>query len=793
MKKPLVIGMVLTLVSGSLSIPLSPEVSAAKNEQTDKKLEQMKVIEKMENSNNKKHVKVKWDKKRGVPEFITGDLSESSIDSEKEVLSFLEENRDLFSLQNGTFNILHVTTDELGMSHYKVELQVDGIPVYGSELIVHTDKNGTVTSMNGQVEPKLENKKWKKRVKLSSHEAIQKAESALSFAPTSNSYSAEPSAKLFLYQDKKKWQPVYLIDLQYIQPEAGRTQVFVNAGNGKIVETIDMTQEAATTGTGKGSSGETVTLQTYQSNGTYYLYDTSKPMDGIIRTYTANQGSSLPGNYVTDADNNFQSSNQAAAVDAHYFAGLTYDYYYDTHGRNSYDNNGSDLISTVHYGSNFNNAFWNGSQMVYGDGDGSTFSPLSGSLDVVAHELTHAVTDTTANLVYQDQPGALNESMSDVFAVIVEAENGDFDWQLGEDIYTPGTPGDALRSLENPELYDQPSHMDDYYNTSADNGGVHTNSGIPNKAFYYIANDIGLDKSGDIYYRALTSYLTSQSDFEDARNALLQSAEDLYGANSTEYQAVSDGYAAVGIGSNSGTSNDTFEPNDTTNNAHAIESGENYNSYISSGSDVDYYTFTSSETGTIQASLKNLPGDYDLYLYDSSGTLLAQSENGNTNSESISYSSTAGGTFFLKVVGYNGASSTSVAYQLSATYPTNSQTTAQWYYESASAETAHPYANNYQGGHTYTKVGAQKVALHFSRFETEAGYDYVEIKDKNGNVTATYDGAKSAFWVIVDGDTISTNLVTDSIITKYGYSIDQVGYFSDQQLAKKKSNIESIK
>ncbi|UFT99683.1 M4 family metallopeptidase [Radiobacillus kanasensis] len=785
MKKTLTVGMMLTLVVGSLSTPFSPEVSAAKNEQTDQKLEQMKVLEKLEKSNTKKHVKVDWDKKRGVPEFISGDISKSTIDSDEDVLSFLEENRDLFSLKTGSFSILDVTTDELGMTHYKVELKVDDIPVYGSELIVHTDKNGMITSMNGQVEPKLEKVKWKKRVKLTEKEAIHKAETVLSFDPTSKSYSTDPNTKLVLYQDKKKWLPAYLVDLQYIQPEAGRKQVFVSAVNGKIVESIDMTQEAATTGTGVGSDGETVNLQTYQSGGTYYLYDTSKPMDGIIRTYTANQGTSLPGSYVTDSDNNFRSSSQAAAVDAHYFAGLTYDYYHETHGRNSYDNNGSDLVSTVHYGSNYNNAFWNGSQMVYGDGDGSTFSPLSGSLDVVAHELTHAVTDTTANLVYQNQSGALNESMSDVFAVIIEAESGDFDWQLGEDVYTPGTPGDALRSLENPELYDQPSHMDDYYNTSADNGGVHTNSGIPNKAFYYIASDIGLDKSGDIYYRALTNYLTSQADFEDARNALLQSAVDLYGANSTEYQAVTDGYAAVGIGSNSGTNNDTYEPNDTTSEAHQIENGTNYDSYIYSGSDVDYYTFTSSEAGTIQASLTNLPGDYDFYLYNSSGTLLAQSENSSNNSESISYSASATGTYFLKVVGYNGASSSSTAYQLSATYPTGSQETAQWYYESASAETAHPYANNYTGGHTYTKSGAQKVALHFSKFETEAGYDYVEIKDKNENVTATYDGTKSDFWVIVDGDTISTNLVTDYSVTKYGYKIDQVGYFSDQQLSTK--------
>ena len=161
--------------------------------------------------------------------------------------------------------------------------------------------------------------------------------------------------------------------------------------------------------------------------------------------------------------------------------------------------------------------------MIYGDGDGRTFIPLSGANDIVAHEITHGVTQETAGLVYRDQSGALNESFSDVFGYFVDND----DFLMGEDVYTD-RDGDALRSMSDPEEYGQPSHMDDYVNTSSDNGGVHTNSGIPNKAAYNTIRSIGKDKAQQIYYRALTDYLSSNSDFQDAKDALHQSALDLY-------------------------------------------------------------------------------------------------------------------------------------------------------------------------------------------------------------------------------------------------------------------------
>lgn len=623
------------------------------------------------------HKKVSWDSKKGIPDFVTGKLSDKKVASKSQAVQFLEDNKSLFKIGAGEFRVKSESTDDLGMTHYRTEMTVDGIPVYGTDLYVHVDANGDVYAVNGQVEPRLQNKKWSQKVKLSGNEAETKAEEFLDL-PSSMEYTTKAST-LYLYKSDKKWQPAYLIEQAFLDPYAARQFTFVSAEDGTVLESYDVLADAASTGTGVTLDGTTVQLNTYESGGTYFLQDTTKPMNGVIETYTANNRKRLPGSTVSDSDNVFDSSIQAAAVDAHVNAGITYDYYYETFTRNSYDNNGASLISTVHYDRNYNNAFWNGTQMVYGDGDGSVFSPLSGALDVIAHELTHAVTEKTANLVYQDQPGALNESMSDVFGMIVEAYNGDTDWLMGEDVYTPGVEGDALRSLSNPELYDQPSHMDNYYVTTSDNGGVHTNSGIPNKAFYNIATSIGLDASADIYYRALTTYLTSQSDFADARNGLLQAATDLYGEASAEYNAVNDGFLAVGIDGSSGGGNetpdsDTFEPNNSFNEAYGpLVSGTTYESYISTSTDSDFYMFEAEAGQSISVDLGNLPGDYDLYLYDSNRSLVGASENAMTRNESISYSAGQSGTYYVEVVGWNGAMSTTIPYHLTVTVQTSTK------------------------------------------------------------------------------------------------------------------------
>ena len=263
-----------------------------------------------------------------------------------------------------------------------------------------------------------------------------------------------------------------------------------------------------------------------------------------------------------------QGATGDAAIDAaHDNAGLVHEFYKTVLGRDSIDGRGMQMKSVVHYGSKFNNAYWDGEKMTYGDGDGKLFKPLSLGLDVVAHEMAHGVTEHTAGLAYRNQSGALNESWSDVFGELVEiwAENragfGSPDamkgaeWLIGEDVFTPGTTGDALRSMKTPGTGykgdPQPGHMKDYKKMSSDNGGVHVNSGIPNKAAYEAAVRIGGEKLAKIWYAALTDYLKPNASFQDAANATLAAASKLYGQGA-ESQAILDAWTSVGITAKAG-------------------------------------------------------------------------------------------------------------------------------------------------------------------------------------------------------------------------------------------------
>jgi Zn-dependent metalloprotease len=284
--------------------------------------------------------------------------------------------------------------------------------------------------------------------------------------------------------------------------------------------------------------------------------------------YDAKQGSQLPGTKVRGEGD--PAGADPGVNEAYDGSGITYDLYNNVYGRNSIDNNGLKLDSTVHYQKGYDNAFWNGQQMVYGDGDEDLppeqrlFNRFTIALDVIGHELTHGVTQYEANLRYLTQSGALNESISDVFGSLVKQYNrqqtaADADWIIGEGLFTSNVNGVGIRSMKAPgTAYNdpvlgkdpQPSHMKDYVNTLNDNGGVHINSGIPNHAFYVVAREIGgyaWEKAGAIWYRALTVKLQSGSNFLDAANLTFEAAAELFGGGSLEQKAVQTGWTEVGI------------------------------------------------------------------------------------------------------------------------------------------------------------------------------------------------------------------------------------------------------
>jgi bacillolysin len=321
--------------------------------------------------------------------------------------------------------------------------------------------------------------------------------------------------------------------------------------------------------TARDLAGADRTFGTYQhSDSRYYLIDAAQPMFDPARSrfpdqtvgaiVTMDMANSKPTSpvyrHLTTTDNVWRDPK---AVSAHFNAFLSYDYFLKAHGRNSINGVGGTIRSYINVvdaaGLAMDNAYWNGNAMFYGNGR-TLLTPLTEALDVGGHELTHGVIGATAALRYRGQSGAINESMADIFGVMIDRD----DWTLGEDIVkTTYFPTGAMRSLANPNqglakthMAWQPAHMNQYMNlpltVEGDNGGVHINSGIPNHAFYKFAVEVGKEKAEQVYYRALTRYLGASSQFIDLRLAVTTAAKDLYGE--AEVKAAENAFAAVGIG-----------------------------------------------------------------------------------------------------------------------------------------------------------------------------------------------------------------------------------------------------
>jgi len=278
--------------------------------------------------------------------------------------------------------------------------------------------------------------------------------------------------------------------------------------------------------------------------------------------YDARKSARLPGTRVRSEGD--PPGVDPAVNEAYDGAGATYDLYREAYGRNSIDDRGMPLVSTVHYRVGYDNAFWDGSQMVYGDGDGKLFQRFTRAVDVIGHELTHGVTQYEAGLEYADQPGALNESFSDVFGSLVKQRalgqtTKEADWLIGVGLFTAAVRGKALRSMAAPgTAYDdkligrdpQPADMAHYVETADDNGGVHINSGIPNRAFFLAATAIGghaWEKAGRVWYVTLRDRLRPRSEFKDAASLTISVAKELFGARGAVAKAVADAWTQVGV------------------------------------------------------------------------------------------------------------------------------------------------------------------------------------------------------------------------------------------------------
>lgn len=534
----------------------------------------------------------------------------------------------------------NIWEDEMGYTHVRLQQYFNGLEVFGGEILLH-GKSGVLNRFNGTYYPTPQisdfNPEFQKQQAID--KVIGDVSTLTTYAPLSDDIKAflqynGPEASLVIYHYDRNLNSERLAWHVIIRPNVlDWYQYFVDAKTGEIINKFNNScTDGPATAQAVDLNGVTQTIHTYMTNGKYYLIDASRPM------FKPGQ-STMPDNPVgaivtLDADNNTMSDlkvyynvssdnswNNPAGVSAHFNAGKTYEYYKNTHGRNSIDGNGGTIISIINVaddnGGGLDNAFWNGQAMFYGNGN-QMFYPLAGALDVGGHEMTHGVIQHTANLVYQNESGAINEAMADIGGTMVDRD----DWQLGEDIIPPNSqyfPTGALRDMQNPhnggnsfsDPSYQPANVSEMYHGSSDNGGVHTNSGVINHAYYLLATGVTKIKAEKIFYRALSNYMTQSSQFIDCRLAFESAAKDLYGNNSNEFNAVVNAFYSVGIGQQGGGGQGSGTPGDLSENP-----GQDYILSVDVNSDNNNSLYISSTQGDnfipiSQSKLKRKPSITD--------------------------------------------------------------------------------------------------------------------------------------------------------------------------------------
>ena len=518
-----------------------------------------------------------------------------------------------------------------GLTQTRYQQYVGDASVFGGQVTVIEDASGTPVTVVGAHFPGLDAANAKSLTRSSARDVVEKRIGTR--GQWTSTLRIDPrSGKRFF-------------EVESIR-DTSRPVRWVNAANGQIIKAFNAIAE----GHGPGVKGDDKTFATTQnaSTGRYEL----KSPDGRYVTYSADNGTSS-ATLMTD-DNDVWDLNkaklvapsQAPGVDAHYYAGVVDDFYGDTFNRDSIDGNGMPIISVVHYDKNYCNAFWNGAYMTYGDGNGRDCLALSGGLDVDGHELTHGVTDHTSNLIYENESGALNEAFSDMMGNTIEfyaASNnldpaGSPDFRIGEDVINASTPATAgFRNMGEPGEFADPDHVVDKFTGPEDGGGVHTNSGIANHAYFLTVQGgqnrgctapivthtedcdvtvpaLGLAKAAQIYYAGFTS-LPEYANFCDARNATVAVAK---GGDRT---AVGAAWDAVGV--KNGCTPASPPPPPCQGNPNATLPIESPHPYGNNGDCT--WTYDNGSAGfSFHFSQLDVEKDFDyVYVKDANGTTLA--------------------------------------------------------------------------------------------------------------------------------------------------------------------------
>ncbi|MFD1873343.1 M4 family metallopeptidase [Hymenobacter bucti] len=558
-------------------------------------------------------------------------------------------------------------TDQLGFSHQKFDQYYKGVKVEHATYTVHA-RGGAVESLSGDYEKIA---KLDVAPALSAEAALGRAlaavgakkymwqdaveEAGLKASENNTGATYRPQGELVIVRDGRRdaeTGPLVLawkFDI-YAQAPVSRAYFYVDAHTGEVVLRDAIIKHAGATGSFATAYSGTRSVATETATGGYRLREYTRGSG--IETYNCKKGNSYTAaTDFVDADNSWTDAeyNNAnydnVAGDAHFGAQATYDYWKAVHARNSYDNAGAKIKSYVHFDdtpsttAGYENAYWNGSVMTYGDG-ASRFKPLT-ALDVCGHEIGHAVCEKTANLTYSAESGAMNEGFSDCWGASIEKYTvdqlgltGKSTWDIGEDIMKAGG---ALRSMSDPNLYGQPAYYKgkNWASTASpsstnDNGGVHTNSGVLNYWYYLVAvgksgtnevgntfavTGLGLTDAAKILYRTESVYLSASSNYANARTYSIQAANDLFGATSAQAQAVTNAWYAVGVGA-AYTAGGTTTPPPTTAAYCTSQGGSQTYEYIdyvklgsiarTSAADGGYYNGTALSTTVAAGSSQTI-------------------------------------------------------------------------------------------------------------------------------------------------------------------------------------------
>ncbi len=495
--------------------------------------------------------------------------------ADEEVTDFL--NMMLFSNPAVKVTLMKDEVDFIGWRNKRYGIAVNGIELSNKMIIAHCVR-GKMISVNGDLSD-ITNLSG--QFMLTEAAALQKALNKVNATKYKwENKSDEAHTRIVLNQPDFTYYPkgvktyievkgklvaAYRFNI-YAEVPLYRANVFVDAATGAILDEQNLicTTDIGATALLKYSGTQSITCDQVTPT-QFRLREVARGLG--VETYNMNNTTTYSATDFTNTSTAWTSTVvfQQVARDAHWGCEMTYDYYWQQHNRNSIDNGGFKLLSYVHYSTNYNNAFWDGQRMTYGDGNGTTFTPLT-ALDVCGHEVSHGLTSATGNLTYQNESGALNEGNSDIFGTCIEnfGRPSNWDWKIGKDI-TPNNLG--IRDMQNPSAaaYSDPdTYMGTYWYTgTADNGGVHTNSGVYNFWFYlltaggtgtndisnsYTVTGITMASAAKIAFRALTIYYVPSTNYANARLLTIQAAKDLFGACSNEVIQTTNAWYAVGVG-----------------------------------------------------------------------------------------------------------------------------------------------------------------------------------------------------------------------------------------------------